>query len=93
MAILGERQVLLSLKVEGTGDISFYILNEETFKKWKSGERVLDAYIARNLVSENNIRWLPAETGDYYFLFDNTHSEIAKRCRVQVLPRKLGATR
>ncbi len=61
------------------GDINFYVLRGEEFQRWKSGEKDIAYIIELAQIKSVNVSFQTDKQGTYYFIFDNTFSELYKK--------------
>ncbi len=87
---VGEKeQVIVSTDVEGNEQINFYIMSDPSFSRWRKNEVVSDTFISKNYISKDVTEWIPPRLGEYWLVFDNTSSQTNKRCKVQIVIRKI----
>lgn len=71
-----------SINIPTTGDageINFYVLSGEEFQRWKSGEKDIFFIIELAMITNINTSFQTDKQGTYYFIFDNTFSELYKK--------------
>lgn len=71
-----------SIRVPATGeegDITFYVMSGEEFQRWKRGEDGVKFIIERPKTGSFNITFHVDVASTYYFIFDNTYSELYKK--------------
>ena len=62
-----------------TGEINFYVLSGEEFQRWRSGEKDIFFIIELAMITNINTSFQTDKQGTYYFIFDNTFSELYKK--------------
>jgi len=62
-----------------SGDINFYVLRGEEFQRWKNGEKDIIYIIELTMIKSINASFQTDKQGTYYFIFDNTFSELYKK--------------
>ncbi|MCZ2845200.1 MAG: hypothetical protein O2U61_01680 [Candidatus Bathyarchaeota archaeon] len=61
------------------GDINFFVLRGEEFQRWKNGEKDVIFIIELTMIKSINTSFQTDKQGTYYFIFDNTFSELYKK--------------